>query len=101
MNKLTKTLSSFFSSSTFDDHKGQPSLGRKSIAWILLFLGASIELGLVIMCFADPVLGKIVSGYILGVSGLGVGLVSTIYAAAQHSKGKAQAGESLKEGEGK
>lgn len=101
MDKLIKTLSSFFSSPTFDDHKDQPSLGRKSIVCILLFLGSLIELGLVIILFADPVVGKNISGYLLGVSGIGAGLVSTMYAAAQHSKGKAQAGDALKEVEGK
>lgn len=79
-----------FNSETFHDHNGQPSFVRKSLAWVLLFGGGLIVLGVLMFGVSSLSVSKEIASFILKALAAITSVVGIAYGAMQGAKGYAQ-----------
>lgn len=86
-------LKEFLESRTFTDHAGEPSFGRKSCFFILVFLGLLAVFSLCLVGWLDDLKhAQLVASHAKDILSWGAGLVGLLYGTAQASKGMAQMG---------
>lgn len=83
-------MKTWFHTETFQDHNGQPSFVRKSLAWILLFAGALILLGVAMFGVVSLSVSKEIASFIIKALAAITGVVGIAYGAMQGAKGYAQ-----------